>query len=1162
MKLQYLLFVILFSTSIFTQAQKEAAIWYFGENAGLDFNSGTPVALTDGQLNTHEGCATISDSNGSLLFYTDGITVWNRNHLIMPNGTGLNGDPSSTQSAIIVPKSDEPNIYFLFTVDEAGGPNGLQYSVVDMNLNGGMGDITAQKGIPLISRTSEKICAVAHSDGQGVWVITRSYGGNSYYSFLVDASGINTTPVVTNIGPSLPQAEYSTIGYMKTSPDGKFLVSITDNDAQVDLMRFNTATGTMSDHVSLKGFFDANRAAGNRPYGGEFSLNNNVLYITTRYNLTQFDLSTYEQDAIINSGHILESRWYMFKGALQMGIDGKIYETNILNNYLNVINNPNVLGDGCDFVDDAVYLGPGAKASMGLPPFISSFFDVGIEAENLCLGNETEFSIEASEPITSILWDFGDGTTATAENPGHTYAAAGDYTVSVTVNTASNSTTETEDITISEIPKALPLEDITACITQDAYDMDLQTLNASVLGTQDPDNFSVDYFLSQSDADTYTNVLENTHSFALGTTLVYIRASNKTNTNCYTTAAFNIIARQAPVIDTVLDWTVCDDDTDGLFTFDLSRKNIEIFNGQDETKFEILYFASQADADAGTNPLPVNHENTLATEEIFFRFQNSTYPNCYRTGSFMIEVSSGVVAHTPTDLQVCDTDNDGFFAFELTDTVTEIIGTQNATSLTISYHISLSDAETNTDPLTNSYTNTTAYEQSIYVRVQNASDPNCYATNSFDLMVYDTPNLQTLTDWVVCDDNNDGSSSFNLTEKNLEILGEQDATKFMVRYFETRTDAELVQNEITGPFTNASNPQTIFYRLENASNTSCYVADSFDIQIFDTPFALEPSSIILCDNNETGSQNIDLTQKNAEILGTQDANDFNITYFASRSDAENGSNPLNAQGYTNLQMQETLFAKVTRIGLETCSSITSFELTINPLPQPLLEERYVICPDSPVLILDGGVFDSWSWKNNSGLEVANTRELNVEELGIYELTVTQVLNGVSCENSVSFEVLSSGAPETLTVETNGFSDQIEVLVSATGTGSFEYSLDGENFQSNNKFIVFPGTYTVYVRDILECRTLSEEITAIGYQKFFSPNGDSIHDNWNIIGAELFPDAQLFIYDRYGKLLKQLSPQSVGWDGTYFGQRMPASDYWFRFAYGEGEVFSGHFTLKR
>src|SRR6185369_16770394 len=137
-------------------AQAQANIWYFGHYLGLGFNSGTAVPLNDGLTNTIEGVATISNSNGNLLFYTDGITVWNRLHQVMPNGTGLFGDPSSTQSAVIVPKIGDTTRYFVFTVDQIGGPHGLRYSVVNMTLDNGKGDIET-KNVPLVTNVTEKV---------------------------------------------------------------------------------------------------------------------------------------------------------------------------------------------------------------------------------------------------------------------------------------------------------------------------------------------------------------------------------------------------------------------------------------------------------------------------------------------------------------------------------------------------------------------------------------------------------------------------------------------------------------------------------------------------------------------------------------------------------------------------------------------------------------------------------------------------------------------------------------------------------------------------------------------------------------------------------------------------------------------------------------------
>jgi len=276
----------------------------------------------------------------------------------------------------------------------------------------------------------------------------------------------------------------------------------------------------------------------------------------------------------------------------------------------------------------------------------------------------------------------------------------------------------------------------------------------------------------------------------------------------------------------------------------------------------------------------------------------------------------------------------------------------------------------------------------------------------------------------------------------------------------------------------------------------------------------------------------------------------------------NNENPLSKTSYQNSNLNETLWARVQHNQLDFCYDVSSFNLIVNPLPQIDLEEQYVVCPDSPELVIDGGDFETWAWQDSNGTVISTQRNLQVLELGDYSLTVTQTTNGLACENTAVCNVVSSGAPETLVVDFNGFSDEIQVELLATGVGQFEYSIDGENYQSSNRFTVFPGSYTVYVRDLYDCRTITDDITVIGYQRFFTPNGDGVNEHWNIIGRELYPNSQLYIFNRYGKLVGQFGDDSLGWDGRYNGQELSPTDYWFRFAYGEGEVFSGHFTLKR
>lgn len=1162
---RYLLLLFLFLLQV-SHAQKEASVWYFGYNAGVDFNTGAPVVLTDGQIDVNEGCAVISDPNGNLMFYTDGITVWNRNHNPMPNGTGLKGDPSSTQSAIIVPKSDEPNIFYVFTVDDVGGPDGLQYNVVDMNLDGGMGDVTAQKNILLHTPVSEKVTAVAHSNGSAIWVVSKGWENNAYLSYRVDAAGVSTTPVVSNIGFTPTTATFinqEAQGYLKASPDGKFLATAYFSRGMAEICRFNAATGVVSDWVSLQDYLD-DFWYYEKPYGVEFSPNSNILYISVQAGVLQFDISNYNQAAILASVNMISpfNSSPPFLGALQTAIDGKIYGVRGFRRYLNVINDPNVMGMGSNYQEQVVDLGTG-RGVLGLPPFLTSYFHVGITAEHFCLGDATEFSVNTSDPIISITWDFGDGATSTLETPNHTYSSSGDYTISVTVQTATESKTETKDISIFETPIANPVSDFEVCTDNATYEFNLSSKDTEVLGAQSATEFQVVYFPTLADAQGNANQLPNLYTNTLATETIFARIQNVNNPDCFDTTSFDLIIQKAPIVNIQEDWTVCDTDMDGFYTFDLLEKTTSILINNDASEFTVSYYLNQVDLDNKTNPIVINYTNTLQREEVFFRIENNTYSTCYGEGTFFLEVISGVTANTPSNFEVCDDDNDGLFLFDLSTKEAEILGTQNAASSTITFHTSLLEAENGSNPINkNNYTNTIAYSQTLFTRIENVADASCYDTTSFELQVSDSPLLQTVTDWQVCDDNNDGIFSFDLNQKTTEILGSQSVSDFTVTYHPSLIDAETNQNAIIGGFDNSSNPETIFYRLENNANVDCFITGDFKLEVFNTPTAFTASPIVQCDTDESGNYSFDLSQKDMEILNGQDVATYEVSYFDNETDAIGNQNPLPTNNYINSNSEEIIYARVQHANLEACYDVTNFPLSIRSLPQPNLEEQYVICPDSPELTIDGGDFESWVWRDEQQNQISTDRILNVTSLGDFSLTVSHSPTGLTCEKNVSFEVVSSGAPEDFTTEIIGFSDVAVIEVDVTGTGDFEYGIDGENFQDSNRLEVFPGTHTVYVRDKFLCRTLSKEVIALGFQKFFTPNGDGTHEYWNILGVENFPNSQIFIFDRQGKLIAQLSPESAGWDGTFQGVQVPSSDYWFRFINEDGTIHSGHFSLKR
>jgi len=247
-------FIVALFISFVSLAQNEANYWFFGEYAGLNFASGMPVALSNGVLTTLEGCSSISTSTGTLQFYTDGTDVWNRTHVRMPNGYGLKGDASSTQSAIIVPHPADGNLYYIFTVDEVangnGGTNGLNYSLVDMTLDGLKGDvIPEQKNVLLTAPLCEKVTAVGHNNGVDTWVIAHKWGTNSFYCYLVTADGVNPTPVISSVGDVISGEINNAKGYMKVSPDGKTIAKANAGMNTIEIFDFNNSTGMVSNVI-------------------------------------------------------------------------------------------------------------------------------------------------------------------------------------------------------------------------------------------------------------------------------------------------------------------------------------------------------------------------------------------------------------------------------------------------------------------------------------------------------------------------------------------------------------------------------------------------------------------------------------------------------------------------------------------------------------------------------------------------------------------------------------------------------------------------------------------------------------------------------------------------------------------------------------------------
>jgi len=468
MKIQSLVlfFNLLIVTTLF--AQKEGNIWYFGKGSGLDFNGGTPVKLTNGQLSTFEGCASICDASGALLFYTDGSYIYNKNHQLMFNGDSLLGDNSSTQSAIIVKKPRSNSLYYVFTVDDAGGQDGLRYSIVDMSLQNGLGAVTSKKNVSVLLQCCEKIAAVRHQNNYDFWIIAHHFGSNKFYSFLLTSNGIDIDhPVISPSGSYLNNNLLNTLGYLKVSPDGSRISNANYFKGSFDIFDFNKTTGKLNNPMI---FYPDSIAS---PYGTEFSPNSKLVYVSDYKSgkVYQYDLSSNIYSVINQSKTMINSvSGPSVNGALQLAPDNKIYYAMNGENHLSVINNPNSCGINCDFDSQGLSLGY-TSSGIGLPTFYNSIFKPKkFSYQNTCLGDSTVFSV-FDWNFDSLLWNFGDyesdtNNYSTLVQPKHVFSSAGKYTVSLKLYSNGVMDTIISRVNIDPIISEVLGNDTTICTNQ------------------------------------------------------------------------------------------------------------------------------------------------------------------------------------------------------------------------------------------------------------------------------------------------------------------------------------------------------------------------------------------------------------------------------------------------------------------------------------------------------------------------------------------------------------------------------------------------------------------------------------------------------------------------------------------------------------------------
>ena len=637
-------------------AQQQAANWYFGDNAGISFDltNNTVSSVTNGQLNTAEGCTTISDENGNLVLYTDGSTLYNANHEIMENGNNLLGDDSSTQSAIAISKPDDPNIYYVFTVGSNVNSTGLNYYTIDLSFNGGLGKVVGTN-TNLLTNCSEKISAVLKNCLTGnIWVIafsnelgTSTINMNTFHAYEVSTTGVNTAAVKS----ILPVSISDFIGNLKFSPNGTKLASANGID-NLFIADFETNTGIVSNPEFLE-----TQTFSDLSYGVEFSPNSQLLYVSTYTSeqnpldptgsiqnisyLLQYNL--FAQD--ISASKTVITQRQLYRSSLQLGPNGKIYCSQSLDysdgvSALSTIANPNNLGIACNYQHQNLNLS-GNVSRQGLPPFIQSFFtqqiDIIQNGNNtldltLCLGDSYTLSTEII-PGASYTWT-QDGNPLTETSNELTINVAGDYQVSIETNTNCGDQNGQAIVTYTSGPEAFDAS-LFQCGTTDISTFNLNQANEELTGNVT--GLITEFYLTPLDAENGTNQLNGaSYNNISNPQDIFVRVIDS-NINCFNTSILSIGISTSQAANYIAP-EVCDEEAspDGINIFNLDDFSPIILAGL--PGFDISYYSSYNDALLEQNELPLVYNNvTPYSETIFSRIENGNI--CYGINEVLLSIN-------------------------------------------------------------------------------------------------------------------------------------------------------------------------------------------------------------------------------------------------------------------------------------------------------------------------------------------------------------------------------------------------------------------------------------------------------------------------------------------------------------------------------------------
>lgn len=769
--------------------------------------------------------------------------------------------------------------------------------------------------------------------------------------------------------------------------------------------------------------------------------------------------------------------------------------------------------------------------------------------------------------------------------------------------------------------------------------------------------YEVNYYTTEINAVTNNNPISGITNVSNG---IYYARVTHTNSNCFEIKPITVVFGNLTVNE--VNESLCETALGQGATLDLSNYQDQAYIPN--TGVTYTFYTSLANANTQTNPITNTIINNLIVGSYTY-FVHVEKGVCSEVSSINIEVNPLPNTTTPIELVQCDNNTDGFTAFNLFEAQSLFLNVNNDETV-----LFFEDALL-TSPINNptAFNNTTVNNQQVYAEITTAN--GCSSLVTINLTVVTTQidsnfeEVLTLCDDILSGSNTDEKSTFNIESTTPTFLGLfTSGQQISIHYYENYEDALAEQNEIinTSAYTNTTNPQSIYVRVESAISNACLgIGPHVKLQVealpitpnlnfngcettnsgtafFDTStieseltHGLAPVSIAYFDANnnplssplpvsfETETQ--DVTAVLTNIGGQQCSYTATISFVVNSQPVFNNV-PLNLITACDDELvpadQDGIFPFDTSgieaaiLGSQTNMQITYSDGLFNPLPSPLpnpyysttqnvnvrienidnpdcfitgiipfavlelpyitLQEEKIICDevDGFEVLIDAGLGIpatqnqfSYIWYKD-GLVIANENSysLTVTEAAVYTVEV-YTLN--LCFRTRTVNVMSSSNAEVISINTASYEELNTLEVIVSGNGDYEFSLDGLQFQDSSIFTnITAGEYTVWVQDKNGCGITSEAISVFGIPLYFTPNNDGYNDTWNVKGYSnnTYPIITTFIYDKMGKLIKQIDSASQGWDGKRLGVDLPSDDYWYVINMPNGTQRKGHFVLKR